>query len=165
MRPMAGRGVVAGPAGESVALNEEQVDLYGYHGHDASSPDPRLTVTAVLSSDDFDRDATWAAPLGFHADGPGDEWFLALRGPGRVGALGLHRPGPLDRRTRPTGTEFGDALQVRLAFETTEDPAVLALRLTTAGHPAEVVESGGTRSVHVTDPDGQHLEIRQRPLC
>ncbi|MGO1258683.1 MAG: hypothetical protein ACTMII_07015 [Brachybacterium sp.] len=158
------QGVVTGPAGEQVALNEEQIDLYGYRGHDASSPDPRLTVTAVLSSDGFHRDATWAAPLGFSADGPDDEWFLALRGPGRAGVLGLHKPGPLDRRTRSTGTEFGDVLQVRLGFETTGDLAELSLRLTTAGHPAEVVESGALRSVHVTDPDGQHLEIHQRPL-
>ncbi|MGO1480268.1 MAG: hypothetical protein ACTHWF_03995 [Brachybacterium sp.] len=160
------QGVVAGPAGESVALNEEQVDLYGYRAHDASSADPGLSVTAVLASEDFERDAEWAAPLGFIVDAEdeeGDEWFRALRGPGRAGVLGLHRPAAQERRTRSTGTEFGDALQVRLGFETAEELESLAARLTEAGFPARVIEEGGVRSVHATDPDGEHLEIHPRP--
>lgn len=156
------QGIVVGPAGECVALNEEQEDLYGYRGHDASMADPRLTVTAVLSSDDFERDTAWAARVGLVADGPGDDWFRSLRGPGRAGVLGLHRPTPGDRRTRSTGTEFGDALQVRLGFETTEDLGALADRLVAAGYPAELVDEAGVRSVHLTDPDGEHLEIHPR---
>lgn len=160
------QGVVAGPAGEGVALNEEQADLYGYRDHDPSSADPRLSVTAVLASEDFDRDAAWAARLGFVAEVEGDqddEWFRGLRGPGAAGVLGLHRPVAQGRRTRFTGTEFGDALQVRLGFETTEDLEELSLRLTGAGYPARMVEEGGVRSVHATDPDGEPLEIHRRP--
>ncbi len=159
------QGLLTSPSGETVALNEQQSDLYGYEGHDPSGADPRLSVTAVLSSEDFDRDAAWAVRLGFRAEQEraGDPWFLALRGPGAAGTIGLHRPAEGDRRARPTGTEFGDAMQVRLGFETAEDLTELAARLRTAGHPAAVVEEGGVRSVHVTDPDGQHLEIHPRP--
>ena len=169
------QGVLEGPVGERVALNETQRDLYGYEGHDPSGADPRLSVTAVLASDDFDRDAAWAARLGFRAgsaaaaDGTGSEggieWFRALRGPGSAGTIGLHRPAEGDRRVRATGTEFGDMLQVRLGFETTEDLEQLAARLTAAGHPARVMTAPTARSVHVTDPDGEHLEIHPRPAA
>ena len=55
-------------------------------------------------------------------------------------------------------------MQVRLGFETSQDLAELASRLRAAGHRAEVVD-GAVRSVHVTDPDGQHLEIHPRPAA
>ena len=163
------QGLLTGPAGETVALNEHQDDLYGYRGHDPSGADPRLSVTAVLSSEDFARDTAWAARLGFRAGGTDgaeaadDRWFRALRGPGAAGTIGLHRPAEGDRRSRSTGTEFGHAMQVGLGFETTEDLAELAARLRAAGHPAALVEDGAVRSVHVTDPDGRHLEIHPRP--
>lgn len=156
------QGRLEGPAGEGISLNEHQSDLYGYRGHDPSAGDPRLSVTAVVPSDDFDRDADWFARLGFRAQDPGDAWSRELPGPGRAGTVGLHRPGAEDRRTRPSGVEFGDCLQVRLGFSTTEDLEELADRLRTAGHTAEVVDADGVRSVHVTDPDGAHLEIHPR---
>lgn len=157
------QGIFQGPTGESVSLNERQRDLYGYRGHDARGADPRLSVTAVLSSADFEGDAAWAAGLGFFAREPGEEGFRALRGPEGTGTLGLHRPADGDRRARSTGSEFGDPLQVRLGFETDEDLEALAARLSGKGHAAVVVEGAGVRSVHVTDPDGQHVEIHPRP--
>ncbi|MGP9537470.1 hypothetical protein ACT3SP_05635 [Brachybacterium sp. AOP43-C2-M15] len=167
------QGILAGPAGESASLNEEQRDLYGYRGHDTSAADPRLSVVAVLASDDVERDTAWAALLGFApdrsgpdgsgADAAGAEGFRALRGPDGTGVLGLHRPSEGDRRARSTGTEFGDTLQVRLGFETTEDLEELAARLVAAGHPARVLERPGAHSVHVVDPDGLPVEIHHRP--
>lgn len=156
------QGRIDGPAGEGVSLNEHQGDLYGYQGHDPSGADPRLSVTAVVMSDDFARDADWFARLGFvaeKADAPG---WRELRGPGRTGTIGLHRPVPDARRSRPTGEEFGDCLQVRIAFSTTEALEDLARRLETAGHPARLVEEGGVRSIRVTDPDGLVVEIHPR---
>ena len=94
-----------------ISLNERQRDLYGCQGHDASGADARLSVTAVLSSADFEADAAWARPLGFIADasersdapdvpdasdaGDGGEgpWFRALRGPLGAGGIGP-RPAP-----------------------------------------------------------------------
>ena len=156
------QGRLDGPDGEGVSLNEHQVDLYGYQGHDASAADPRLSVTAVVLSDDFERDAAWFARLGFVAESEGDQWWRELRGAGRAGTIGLHAPGPEGRRTRPTGPEFGDCLQVRLGFSTTEDLEELAERLVAAGHPARLAEAGAVRSVHVTDPDGLVIEIHPR---
>ncbi|HEX7351012.1 hypothetical protein [Brachybacterium sp.] len=168
------QGRLDGPAGEGVSLNEHQSDLYGYQGHDPSAGDHRLAVTAVVMSEDFGRDAAWFARLGFVADdaadhedagdheGAGDQWWRELRGPGRAGTIGLHRPVPEDRRTRPTGEEFGDCLQVRLGFSTTEALDALAERLTAAGHPARLVEGDRARSVRVTDPDGLTVEIHPR---
>lgn len=156
------QGRIDGPAGEGVSLNEHQSDLYGYQGHDPSGADPRLSVTAVVMSDDFDRDAAWFARLGFTAEGTdGAEW-RELRGRGRTGTVGLHRPVPDSRRTRPTGEEFGDCLQVRIGFSTTEPLEELARRLEEAGHPARLARQDGVRSVHVTDPDGLPMEIHPR---
>jgi hypothetical protein len=159
------QGLITLPGGESIALNERQRDLYGYRGHEAEAADPRLSVTAVLASADFDRDADWAGRLGFVAEDPGDQWFRALRGPAGAGILGLHRPGPGDRRSRPTGSEFGDSLQVRLGFETTEDLGELAARMAAAGHPARLVEEGEVRSVHLDAPGGRRIEIHPRPVA
>ncbi|MFC0674104.1 hypothetical protein [Brachybacterium hainanense] len=156
------QGVVAGPAGESIGLNEDQEDTYGYEGHDPSGADPRLEVVAVLSSDDFARDAAWFARFGFLPAGEGDEHWQALRGPGRAGTIGLHAPIAGDaggRRTRGTGSEFGSSLQVRLGFETSEDLEALARRLADAGYAAHLVEGAPARSVHVTDPDGTVIEV------
>lgn len=156
------QGRLDGPAGEGVSLNEHQSDLYGYQGHDPSTGDPRLSVTAVVMSDDFARDAAWFARLGFVGEDAGEQGWRELHGPGRAGTIGLHRPGPEDRRTRPAGDGFGDCLQVRIGFSTTEPLDALAERLTAAGHPAQLVEEGGVRSVHVRDPDGLAMEIHPR---
>lgn len=156
------QGRLDGPAGEGVSLNEHQSDTYGYQGHDPSVAAPRLSVTAVVMSDDFARDSAWFARLGFVAEDAGDQWWRELREPGRAGTIGLHRPGPGDRRTRPTGDEFGDCLQVRIGFSTTEALDALVERLTAAGRPARLVEEGGMRSVHVTDPDGLAMQIHPR---
>lgn len=156
------QGRIDGPAGEGVSLNEHQSDLYGYQGHDPSGTDPRLSVTAVLMSDDFDRDAAWCARLGFVPGATDDPERRELRGPGRTGAIGLHRPAAAARRTRPTGQEFGDCLQVRIGFTTTEPLDALAERLVAAGHPARLVEHDGARRVQVTDPDGLETEIHPR---
>lgn len=159
------QGRIDGPAGEGVSLNEHQSDLYGYQGHDPSGADPRLSVTAVLMSDDFARDSAWCARLGFVAratDDAGGTGWLELHGPGRTGTIGLHRPVPGARRTRPTGEEFGDCLQVLLSFSTTEPLEALAERLEAAGHPARLAEQDGVRSLRVTDPDGLTVEIHPR---
>lgn len=156
------QGRIGGPVGEGVSLNEDQVDLYGFHGHDASVADPGLSVMAVLSSDDFARDTEHFAGLGFDPVGPGGQGWRELRGPSGAGSIGLHQPAQGDRRTRPTGDEFGDCLQVKIGFSTTEGLGSLAARLTGAGYPARAIEGEGVRSVHVTDPDGQHVEIHPR---
>lgn len=79
---------------------------------------------------------------------------------GRQGALRL--PGAEVERARDVGSELGPSLLVRLGLETSEDLTALAERLTAAGYEARVVEEHGLRAVHLTDPDGEHLEIHPR---
>lgn len=152
------QGAVTGPRGEQIAVNETQRDLYGYRGHDGATPDPRLSVVAVRASEDMDGDAAFFARLGFSATGAGDEFFRPLHGVADAGVIGLHRPAPTDRVSRPAPAPFGDTAVVRLGFETTEDLDGLAERLRAAGTDARVVHDAVT-SVHVTDPDGIVIEI------
>lgn len=157
------QGAVRGPRGEDIALNEHQQDLYGYVGHEGAGADDRLSVTAVRVSaagPDRERDIAFFADLGFAPVGEASTWWQALTAPG-AGTIGLHAPGGGDAFSRPSGTEFGDVALVRLGFETTEDLEALATRLTEAGYGARVVDED-VRAVHVTDPDGQHLEIHPR---
>ncbi|WP_152353381.1 VOC family protein [Brachybacterium subflavum] len=180
------QGMITGPCGEGVSLNEDQVDLYGYEGHDAS-PDPRLHVCAVLSSEAFAPDARWLGRLGFApaavggvggtggADGAEGadpdpvaaerSGWLELHGPGSAGIIGLHAPMAGRERTRRASPEMPDlppTLQVRLGFETSEDLEALAARLRVAGYDARLVE-GAVRAVHVPDPDGIEVEIHPLP--
>lgn len=162
------QGLVQGPRGEAVSLNEHQRDLYGYRGHDADEdggPDDRLQVTAVRPSAagaEREADVEFYAEFGFAPTAPGDQGWQELSAP-HAGAIGLHAPMPGELASRSSGTEFGDVALVRLGFSTTEDLDELAERLRGAGYPARRVDERGLRAVHVTDPDGQHLEIHAAP--
>lgn len=158
------QGVLRGPRGEDIPLNELQHDLYGYRGHEGGEADERLRVTAVRPSAgaERDRDIDFFSAAGFAAADDGNEWWLALAAP-QAGLIGLHAPAAGESASRPTGTEFGDVALVRLGFATTEDLDALAARLDEAGYDARRVDQHGTSAVHVTDPDGQHLEIHSAP--
>lgn len=163
------QGNITGPHGEAVGLNEDQSDPYGYVEHDGGSADPRLTVVAVRPSaagPERERDVAFFAALGFRPEGPRAGSWTRLTSAGG-GTIGLHEPEEGWHAARPGDVGGADLLVslVHLGFETTEDLAALAERLRAAGHPAEVNASGGTRSVHVTDPDGRHLEIHPTPAC
>lgn len=153
------QAAVTGPLGESIAINEEQADMYGYQGHEVA-PDPGLVVTAVRPSTDFATDTHYFSQFGFRPDPDGDQYWQGLRGPG--GVVGLHMPGE-EPSSRDTGAPFGRQATVRLGFETVEDLGELAARLVAAGHDARVVTADGTSSVRLTDPDGCHLEIHATP--
>lgn len=170
------QGVLTGPDGEQIALNETQRDLYGYEGGMGDPADAHLAVVAVRASGSFDRDADFFDSIGFDEVGDGDAWWRELRGtPADVeeagwagtGIIGLHAPGPegFDEGDvmRETGTEFGRAAVVRLGFETDEDLEALTARLRGARRDARVVTQGEIAAVHVIDPDGYLVEIHPRP--
>lgn len=163
------QGNITGPHGEAIGINEEQEDHYGYLAHDGTGADERLSVTAVRASADGperERDVAFFAALGFVPVDGGDRWYRALSSPGH-GTIGLHEPAEGEAAFRPGGDPGHPELEVslvRLGFETAEDLEILAQRLTAAGYSARVVDSGA-RSVHVTDPDGQHVEIHPRSGC
>lgn len=159
------QGVLVGPHGEAIALNEHQRDLYGYRGHSAevvADGAARLAVTAVrASAEGPERDADRAlfGRFGAAPVGEGDADYLELRLPGG-GGIGLHVPMPGESAVRESAEPgFEDVALVRLGATTTEDLAALAARLDAAGHPARDVGTPGSRSVHVEDPDGLILEI------
>lgn len=162
------QGLVQGPRGEAVSLNEHQRDLYGYRGHDADEgggPDARLQVTAVRASaagTERETDIEFFAEFGFAPTSAGDQWWQELSAP-HAGGVGLHAPVPGKPASRPSDTEFGDVALVRLGFSTAEDLDALAERLRGAGYPARRVDEHRLRAVHVTDPDGQQLEIHGAP--
>ncbi|MGP9845628.1 hypothetical protein [Brachybacterium sp. 107] len=155
---------IAGPHGEAIGLNEDQEDHYGYVAHDGAGADARLSVVAVRAGAvgaERDRDVEFFGAPGFVPADAGSPSYRALANPGS-GGIGLHAPAEGESASRPGRDPAHPDLRiplVHLGFTTTEDLGELAARLTASGHPARVVEGGAVRSVHVTDPDGQHLEI------
>ena len=149
------QAAVTGTMGETIGINEEQTDLYGYVGHD-EAPGSGLAVTAIRPSHDFAADAAFFKQFGFQPDANGSQWWQAMRSSG--GVIGLHVP-----RNTPSFRESGSGADriatAGLGFETLEDLDALATRLSAAGYPAEVVEEKNLRAVHLTDPDGKKLEI------
>lgn len=152
-------GVVE-PYGGGIWINEHQHDLYGYRDHGRQPADPRLTVTMVRPSDDFERDKGFFSAFGFVPDDHGNPWWQALRASSASGVIGLHRPESAEPPVceDPGNPVSGRTPLVGLGFETAEPLEELAARLTAAGYPASVVERE-TTSVHVVDPDGCRIEI------
>jgi hypothetical protein len=161
------QGNITGPHGEAIGINEDQDDPYGYIAHDGTGADDRLSVTAVRASADGpqrERDVEFFAALGFTPVDHGGHRYRALANPGH-GTIGLHEPAGGEEAHRPGDDPGHPGLRVslvRLGFETAEDLDALAERLDAAGHPARVVAEDGATSVHVTDPDGQQVEIHPR---
>lgn len=145
------QAAVTDPFGSDIWIDEEQVDLYGYRAHDADTPSAVL-VTAVRYSPDFTADTSFFGRLGFHVDGPADEYWTALSASAESGVIGLHHPGDPVAATAP----------IELSFATSEPAQQLADRLAAAGHDARVVHDEMLGDVvHVTDPDGQALQVHQ----
>lgn len=148
---------VLDPTGGGIWINEEQ-DRYGYQSHDVA-PGGGAAVTAVRYSTDMAADEAFFAAFGLARHGHGDEWWTPLTGDA-VGILGLHKPSGDEPPYRATpGAPLPTVSLVSLGFETTRDLAELAAVLTDAGFPAEVVTDEAATKVHVTDPDGCHVEI------
>lgn len=159
------QGSLVGPHGEGIALNEQQRDLYGYQGHERPVGEDAvaegLAVVAVRSSAPGaarEADLVLFAALGGRAL-PGDEGYQRVVLPGG-GEIGLHAPMPDLPVSRPGDDPgFGDPALVDLAVVTDEDLDALATRLRASGYRAALRDDAGIRAVHVTDPDGQEVEI------
>ncbi|MDO5495868.1 MAG: hypothetical protein Q4G64_09150 [bacterium] len=155
------QAMVTTPRGEAVWINEEQEDLYGYQGPEAAQPDPRLIVSAILPSPDFGSDRAFYSHFGLTPDPGASEWWEGLRGPG--GVVGLHMPEP----GWTPALEFEDPRYryplIMLGFQTAEPLEDLRDRLLAAGYEARIVSVPEATKVHVTDPDGQEIEIHPLP--
>ncbi|WP_203566788.1 hypothetical protein [Aestuariimicrobium ganziense] len=146
------QGVFRDARGRSVGLNEVQTDTYGYQDHGAV-PGGDIVVTAIVYSTDFEADAERFGHFGFRVLPGSDENWTALSAGPRSGVIGLHAP---FGRVEPEGST--DAW-IELGLETTSPLEVVRDRLLAAGHDAEIVSDENATKVHVTDPDGFHLEI------
>lgn len=146
---------VIGPRGEGIWVNAKLKDTIG-----AGAPDPAVGVVAVRYSSDFAADTEFFSRLGFAAEDGGNEWWTALTAPGG-GTVGLHKPsGDDDRTARPSDhNPIGAVALAGLGFTTTGSLEDLVARLNEAGYSAELPENTAGHSVHVTDPDGQVIEI------
>lgn len=165
------QGVLTGPAGEAIGLNEVQKDLYGYIPGDPSSADEEksaasgLRVVAIIASgaEERRRDLDFFTSIGFEEVPGGDENWQQLQAAGR-GAIGLHAPIPGLERKRAVHPPHGDVAQVHLGLETDEDLEALAVRLREVGYEA-VVEQEPVPAVVLTDPDGCQLQIHPLPTA
>ena len=154
------QAMAAMPSGGAVWINEEMADLYGYEGH-AAAPDPDLVVAAILPTEDFDADRAFFQQFGLTSDPGADEWWEGMRSEG--GIVGLHRP---EEGWAPLTTSDDPRYRfprIHLGFETSAPLGEVRDRLVAAGHPAEVVSAPEATKVHVTDPDGQVMEIHPVP--
>lgn len=144
---------VTNPAGQEVWITQVQPELVGYQAHDDPVTAP-LVVVGVLYSNDFARDREFFAHFGLEPVGEASEHWQALDG--RRGRVGLHAPGD--------GVESASSgpCAADLGFETSEPLSDVLHRLHQAGFDdARMVEAEHLSAVHVTDPDGQEVQVHR----
>ena len=146
---------VIGPQGEGIWVNAKLKDTVG-----AGDADPGMAVVAVRYSADFEADRAFFAKLGFAEQEGGSEWWTALTAPGG-GTVGLHKPSrDVDATARPSEhNPIGAVALASLGFATTHPLEEIVSRLTQAGYEATLLDDDAAHKVHVTDPDGQTIEI------
>lgn len=145
--------------GGGIWIDERQSDLYGYTDHD-DPPRAGLFVTAVRYSPAFAPDVELFARFGLAA-GQGDEWWQPLTAAdGSV--VGLHKPSGQPITAPASENPVGDNSVCDLGFETTEPLEGVRDRLVAAGYDASLHTDEVGTAVHVTDPDGCHVEVHQR---
>lgn len=139
------------PLGDEVQINSVHTDTYGYETCQPQ-PDEGTSVVAVRFTDPTGSYVGFLESLGLsHANGAAGEGYAEFSA--GTGSVGLH----VDDGSALPGTF---AARVKLALRTTQDLDVVAKVLQDQGHgDACVVEEDSLRSVHVTDPDGQPMEI------
>lgn len=152
---------VLDPDGAGIWINTISHDLYGYQAHDAKANTHQIEVIMLKHSHDFAKDREFFANFGFTSLPGADEWWEQLRRDETSGSIGLHHPESDDQpyRDEPNNPLGGRVPIVSISLQTSEDLEQLAQRLTTAGYPAKVVTDAAATKVHVTDPEGNHLEI------
>ncbi|MDO5721894.1 MAG: hypothetical protein Q4P06_05050 [Actinomycetaceae bacterium] len=148
------------PNGSGVWINEVDHDLYGYQDVEENN-EPTAEVVMVRYSKDFDADREFFALLGFQpAPGACPEWEQ-LSASEQSGWIGLHYPdqGQPSYRQEPRFHAVGKVPLVHLSFQTREELQQVAQRLTENGYPAQIVTDAVATKIHVTDPDGNRVEI------
>lgn len=150
---------VAAPRGGGIWITESSPEITGWKAANTAGF-AELVVTPVWYTNDMAEDAAFFSRFGFAAQPGGSEWWTALNAGTSSGVIGLHKQGD-EIVTRDTpGSPLEAVSLISLGFETSEDLGTMVDRLKAAGYDAEVVTTEGLGdAVHVTDPDGQKLQI------
>lgn len=155
------QAMAVSPSGGAVWINEEMTDLYGYAGHQRPATDPRLVVAAIVPTVDFGADRAFFERFGFTSDPGANEWWEEMRSDG--GVVGLHRPEEGWVALTSSDDPRYRYPRIHLGFQTSAPLEEVRDHLAAGGYPAEIVRVPEATKVHVTDPDGQVLEIHPVP--
>lgn len=148
--------LITDPLGDTVQINSRHTDTYGYESLQPR-PDLQTSAVAVRFTDPAGPYVPFLQTLGLRRSVSTSNADYAEFSAG-AGIVGLHAAGPdTGDGIRATGAHVA---VVQLALSTTRDLDAIAETLRNGGHgDAYVVAEGSQRSLHVTDPDGQSLEI------
>jgi predicted enzyme related to lactoylglutathione lyase len=143
------------PDGATVAVDERATDLYGYQLRAEPSAVQSLRVMPVRFTDPAGPYAAFVQALGLRPAFELNPYYVNfLAADGAQGLVGLHHV--VDE---PPVVADGRSPVVQLCFETGEQLADIAARLSAAGHAAEITRQDFGSVLAVTDPDGQQVQV------
>ncbi len=148
------------PVGDTITVNEQSEDLYGYRRLDDEVEPSALRVSPVRFTDPQGPYCGFLEALGLARRGGSDEHYVTYAAAdGEHGLVGLHYVYAEDLPI----VEKAGAATVQLTFETTEALTDVARRLAESGFEAPITREEFGAFLTVTDPDDQQVQIHQVP--
>ena len=146
------------PDGAVVAVDETPDDLYGYQVHAEPGAPEWLRVMPVRFADPAGPYGGFLRALGLTPAGEINPYYVNfLAGGGAQGQVGLHYVFGEDLPVVPGGR----CPAVQLTFESAEPLEQLAVRLAAAGYEPGISTEDFGSLLHVTDPDGQVVQVHE----
>jgi predicted enzyme related to lactoylglutathione lyase len=145
------------PDGAVLAVDEVSDDLYGYRLHQATVPET-LRVIPIRFADPAGPYGNFLQLLGLRPAGELNPYYVSFQADDRAqGQVGLHYV---------FGAELpvvagGNGAPVQLTFESGEPLGDLAARLSAAGFEPGITTEDFGSLLHVTDPDGQVVQVHE----
>lgn len=144
------------PDGATVAVDERAADLYGYRLRAEPAALQSLRVTPVRFTDPTGPYGHFLSALGLVPAGAANPFYVNyLAGGGAQGQVGLHQVVGPDQPVVPSSR----LPVVQLNFESAEPLEQLAARLAAAGYEPGIATEDFGSLLHVTDPDGQLIQV------
>lgn len=152
----------ADPEGSVVAVDEVPADLYGSQLRAERSPVDSLRVMPVRFTDPAGPYGGFLQALGLRRAGEINPYYVNfLADGGMQGQVGLHHVFAEDLPV----IRGGRSAAVQLTFESAEPLVELAARLSAAGFEPGIVTEDFGSLLHVTDPDGQVIQVHEPPAA
>jgi predicted enzyme related to lactoylglutathione lyase len=146
------------PEGAVISVDEVAEDLYGYQLRAESGTPESLRVMPVRFADPAGPYGRFLQALGLEPAGDINPFYVSfLADGGTQGQVGVHRVFGDELPVVPGG---GGA-PVQLTFESGEPLDQLAARLAAAGFDPGIVKEDFGSLLHVTDPDGQVVQVHE----